>query len=383
MKRLYPLLEELVAFANADGGVIVLGMQETKEKPPRASHLSPLPQIIELERRIRDSLNDLIEPRLPFVAVQGIVTEVDGGGVLLVETSPSSLGPHWVRPTRGAKVRREDRADSLSMAEIHDMVLRNARRFDEVKEKLSASEREFESHFFSTLDAMRWSTANVVGADSAKERVIAKLKQLPRSLIGIRVTIVSHQRLGLTRLEDISKLVPSGEIEGFSSGQSRSSDSFLFVYPHRQRRVLGGVVSSSSSETHAANLMMNRDGLINVSVVSHDAPGKDLPLSRVLAASGSALGCYQCLRTFAGSASMPGEIDVEILSMPDVRPSIGEGQIQLGAPLEFRTRFPASTIADVSDFDEYINQLAGDFANVGDFSAMRLPKYKLKIREPQ
>jgi len=39
--RIHALLEEPVAFANADGGVIVLGMKETRDKPPRAASLSP------------------------------------------------------------------------------------------------------------------------------------------------------------------------------------------------------------------------------------------------------------------------------------------------------------------------------------------------------
>lgn len=298
-KRIQPLLEELVAFANADGGVIVLGMHETNEKPARASHLAPLPQIAELERRVRDSSNDLIDPRLPFVNVVGMVTEEDGSGVLLLETYPSSLGPNWVRPTRGVKVRREDRADPLSMPEIHDMVLRNARRFDEVKEKLLESQREFEPNFFSTLDAMRWTTASVAGLDTPKERVLAKLKHAPRSLVGIRVTIVPHQKFGLSRLEDISQLVPSGEIGGFKDGKSCSTYSFLFDYALRQRRIIGGIVISRNSNTHVATLKMDRDGFIEVMHIMHEDSGQELPISSLFAVAGSALGCYRLLRRFA------------------------------------------------------------------------------------
>jgi hypothetical protein len=116
---------------------------------------------------------------------------------------------------------------------------------------------------------------------------------------------------------------------------------------------------------------MDRDGLIELSIVMHEDPRKDISLDLLLGTAGSALGCYQCLRTFAGSPFLPAEIDVEILSLINVRPSIDEDLIELGAPLEFRTRFPTSTIADVSDFDGYINQMAGDFANAGGFSAAR------------
>src|SRR4029077_17329092 len=36
------LLREIVAFANAQGGTLVLGIEETKEKPPRAKNIKPI-----------------------------------------------------------------------------------------------------------------------------------------------------------------------------------------------------------------------------------------------------------------------------------------------------------------------------------------------------
>lgn len=60
------LAEEIVAFANADGGTLVLGMEETEAAPPRASRLNVLPNVFDLERRLRDAFNDCIEPRPPL-----------------------------------------------------------------------------------------------------------------------------------------------------------------------------------------------------------------------------------------------------------------------------------------------------------------------------
>src|SRR4051812_29574716 len=37
------ILAEMVAFANADGGTLVLGLHETKDEPRRAERLEPLP----------------------------------------------------------------------------------------------------------------------------------------------------------------------------------------------------------------------------------------------------------------------------------------------------------------------------------------------------
>ncbi|MGO9233008.1 MAG: helix-turn-helix domain-containing protein, partial [Methylocella sp.] len=213
--RIHPLLEELVAFANADGGVIVLGMKKTKNKPPRAASLSPLAQVIELERRVRDCLNDVIEPRLPYASVKAIPTETDGSGVLLLETQPSALGPHWVRPTRTAKVRREDRADPLSMPEIHDMVLRNARRFSEVEARLEKAAAEFEPLFLRSVDEMcKPNSVDQVGAVadmSPRARLDTWVRNWPRTLVGLRITIVPHQHLGIARVEEMGRLIPAGQ----------------------------------------------------------------------------------------------------------------------------------------------------------------------------
>jgi hypothetical protein len=45
------ILAEIVAFANADGGTLVLGLHETKTEPRRAERLEPLPNCEGLARR--------------------------------------------------------------------------------------------------------------------------------------------------------------------------------------------------------------------------------------------------------------------------------------------------------------------------------------------
>ena len=55
-------------------------------------------------------------------------------------------------------------------------------------------------------------------------------------------------------------------------------------------------------------------GLLSFSMVMNDESKHDIPLWILLETVGSAFGCYRCLRYFANSASMPAEIDVEILA---------------------------------------------------------------------
>jgi hypothetical protein len=58
------LLEEICAFANADGGHLVLGVAETAEKPPRAAKLQPLPHVSDLAERLGKQIRDCIDPQL-------------------------------------------------------------------------------------------------------------------------------------------------------------------------------------------------------------------------------------------------------------------------------------------------------------------------------
>src|ERR1700704_465338 len=50
------ILKELVAFANSAGGFVLVGIDETDEKPPRAKSIEPIPRVGELASRIEDQI---------------------------------------------------------------------------------------------------------------------------------------------------------------------------------------------------------------------------------------------------------------------------------------------------------------------------------------
>ncbi len=383
--RLCALIEELVAFANADGGVIVLGMKESDGRHHQAEELRPLQQVVQLARSIRDSLKDLIEPRLPYASVVPIELATDGSGVLLLETQASTLGPHWVSTTRTAKVRREDRSDPLSMPEIHDMVLRNARRFNEVEARLEKATAEFEPFFFQALDRMCKHKMGSL-ADLPMRPVEAYrqwISRAPHTLLGLRVTLVPHQRLGITRLEDMKGLIAGGQIDELRQDTVGSAIALLYDHDFGSRRVLGGMVSAMRHNERQATLHVTRDGVVELKFVWQEPGELPFPHWVLLGGAGSALGCYQCLRELAGSPSMPAEIGVELITMPGSRPAFGHDvNVFQGQPLEFKTHFPIATIADTLDFDEYLNELAGDFANAGGMATTQLPRYRLALRMP-
>jgi hypothetical protein len=140
------LLREIVAFANAQGGTLFLGIEESKEKPARAAKPNPILRCKEFAERFRRILRDDIEPRLPMAECEGIPLQNDDG-LVVVRVPPSATGPHWVRPTRDPTYRRGDEAITMSMTEVQDLTLRLTRAADERALQLEKAQADFLTEF--------------------------------------------------------------------------------------------------------------------------------------------------------------------------------------------------------------------------------------------
>src|SRR6266446_697915 len=90
------LFREVVAFANAQGGTLVLGIEQTKDEPPRAVAIRPLPRIHDLATRMEDASRACIDPVLPGLRIRGIEAGGPGEGVVIFRTLASPVGPHRV-----------------------------------------------------------------------------------------------------------------------------------------------------------------------------------------------------------------------------------------------------------------------------------------------
>ncbi len=140
------ILEEVVAFANAYGGALVLGIAEDNANPPAAAAITPLPRCADLAERFRLAFRDCVEPQLPALTIAAIPTEGDSG-VIVLRTGRSPHGPHRVRPTLKCTVRRDDRCESLSMREIQDMTLNLARGTERLERQFEERAEKFENEF--------------------------------------------------------------------------------------------------------------------------------------------------------------------------------------------------------------------------------------------
>ncbi len=140
------ILEETVAFANAFGGALVLGIAESAGKPPVAERIAPLPRCADLAERFRQAFRDCVEPQLPSLEIVHVPTNGDGG-VVVFRTGRSRRGPHRVKPTRVCSVRRADRCEELGMREIQDMTLNLARGTERLERRLRERSRKFQEAF--------------------------------------------------------------------------------------------------------------------------------------------------------------------------------------------------------------------------------------------
>jgi len=121
------LLAEVVALANANGGTVILGIEETRDKPPRAHLVVPLPRAGELARRFEDQARSCIDPPLARLQVRAIEMDGSGGGVVIFRTAPSRAAPHRLTTTRESYVRRGSSTVKMTMREIQDTTLNVAR----------------------------------------------------------------------------------------------------------------------------------------------------------------------------------------------------------------------------------------------------------------
>lgn len=136
------ILEEVVAFANAYGGVCLLGIKESSTKPPVAAEISPIPRCAELAERLKLVFRDCVEPQLPQIEIIPIKTD-DESGVIIVRVGQSRLAPHRVTRTLVCPIRQSDRCEKMTMRQIQDLTLNISRGLERLKERLLERSERF------------------------------------------------------------------------------------------------------------------------------------------------------------------------------------------------------------------------------------------------
>ena len=141
------ILKEVLAFANAYGGMLVIGIDESVTKPAVATRITAVPRCVELAESLKLVFRDRVEPQLARIDIAGIPTENDGSGVVIIRVGKSRLAPHRVTRTLICPIRRADRSEEMTMREIQDMTLNVSRGLEGLEKRLAQRCKNFSREF--------------------------------------------------------------------------------------------------------------------------------------------------------------------------------------------------------------------------------------------
>jgi Putative DNA-binding domain len=288
------VLAELIAFANTFGGTVLVGIDETDERPARAAGITPIPRCQELAERFRLICRDLIEPRVPLIEVEGISTEQNGSGVLVLRVPASRSAPHRHMQTRECYFRHGDRSEKMTMREIQDLTLRRER-------SLAAVDTAFDEMAGELEAAVGWGLPNF-------QKYGISISAFPTSPLFLGRIFRNEQAWPMMgRLVAGFENVP-GEIE--------------LLVPHRfqgWKPKIGGLWTEGGNNRFNTIIEARDNGLINYRIVVEEAADQQVcHFSWVMGAVGN---CFLSVEKLRGLAPNPMvEFAIEVLIYNDAYP---------------------------------------------------------------
>jgi hypothetical protein len=128
------IASEVVAFANAYGGVLIVGMEETDDNPKRAKAVKQplIPKVRDCAEQLEQALGSVIDPPLAMLEVRGLVHS-DDAGLLLVRVGASPSAPHGVGKPPLAYVRRGAASEPLTMRDMQSMFFERRSRLERIE----------------------------------------------------------------------------------------------------------------------------------------------------------------------------------------------------------------------------------------------------------
>ena len=139
----YELLKDITAFANADGGYLVIGVEENGQR--RAIGFRSISQIEGIRRSIIDRCLAGIEPRIVNIDINTF--QIDGNNILMLHIPESSQKPHCAKPNSEHHYfwrRYQDGNKLMSPAEIRECFQgdRVERELNDIRRTLANIHRE-------------------------------------------------------------------------------------------------------------------------------------------------------------------------------------------------------------------------------------------------
>ncbi len=347
------ILEEVVAFANAYGGVCLLGIKESRTKPPVAAEISPIPRCAELAESLKLVFRDCVDPQLPQIEVIPIKTDSESG-VIIIRVGQSRLAPHRVTRTLVCPIRRSDRCEKMSMREIQDMTLNISRGLERLKERLSERSERFQQEFEHIHE--------------------------PEKSFGIRATAIPvGDEIQFDRIFRQGRIIDDLS-EPWLQALHRKDGTQIYNNPHTEpihwRPILRGARAELySEETHPHKLSehiyreIHCDGLIELGHLSGTYTHQEreilsLPPAYPLVLFANLIAQAHRLRNQAGVpiAEYAVEVEIHVKGVPAIVPwnryRISSGKLAPGT-----ITFPRYSLGDSNESNDLLNLFYRDFLN--------------------
>lgn len=353
------LLREIVAFANAQGGTLILGITETREKPARAERITPVGRVHDLADRLQEAARVCIEPPLGALQVRGIATRGETEGVVLLRTAASLAGPHRIASEGHAFIRRGPSSVKMTIREIQDLTLDLARGADRL-EALFANRMSLFTEWLET-------SPTEVGAYRITGVPLGRFAGLPRMLPDGRNPIVSGRSRHRVLIGDAQI-----ECEAPPHGAMRPIIRGLRFY----------------SQDNSTQLEVYQTGLVDMWSRTELTNGMHLHLNWILGSYLLVLDYLQSIRTASNSPDFEFGLELSLAGHTNVA-QYGGGtrplsQLVIGLPdnmhkwqLKPPITFPRAPSRAPSDHAALINLVLRDLADAaGDglpWPELRLP----------
>ena len=342
------ILEEAVAFANAYGGALLLGIRESDSRPPVAAEISPIPSCADLAERIKLVFRDCVEPQLPMIEIFAVPTDGDCG-VVVVRTSRSRMAPHRVKPTRKCPIRRSDRCEEMTMREIQDLTLNLSRGLERLERQLEMRSRRFEKEF---------------------ERL-----ETPDRAYGIRATAAPvNDDIRFDRVYGVPERCESWhQISSITSSGEKSPikcPAWQTVWQPRLRAARSDYLRGRDVVDFNLYGEIHCDGLIEIGLVycwtAANSIGTTLSLypGWLVSVFANLLVWANTVRGQASAPSSEYAIDIEVKSRCDYISVRGyDSGVWEQAVFERSTKYPQYPLGELSEIPDLISQFERDFWN--------------------
>jgi len=349
------LIAEIIAFANAHGGTLLLGVDEMKTKPARASEITPVPNCIELADRLRLQCRDCIEPQLAVIEVEGVPTGEDGGGVVVFRVLPSRMAAHRHTSTKECYIRRADRTEKMTMREIQDLTL-----------QVERGNSTIEKAFAKRRDNFKESVAEYFGRGE-----VVKLGDVRRG-VAIRFSLAPLSPIYIEKVHGTIPIQPRLEqFVGRLGGSDRKYD-LVASHSHLNWRPIlrGSSASDEAEDRYRVNVEVTCDGQLNYEMLrmDHEERGNRVYMGWIMALLANAVIAGERFRVAAGAPGVEYGLDMEIWAVGGECSvlSYGSGSLYEGAYGAFpggQTRFPQYSIGLPEEFPLIVRAVERDLWN--------------------